>query len=77
MKNLIIITLTFICCFAFCGLAEAQSSGRDTLPSSDPTEDWDFFGLPFFPEVPTACKYTDIYGVKVGLPISFGEGKDM
>lgn len=36
--------------------------------------DWDFFCLAFFPNVPSSAKHSEVYGVKFGAPISFGMG---
>lgn len=37
--------------------------------------DWDFIGLVFFPGAPAKSMHVDVYGIKIGFPVSAGEAK--
>jgi hypothetical protein len=36
-------------------------------------ESWDFVGVAFFPDAPPSAGLTDVYGLKLGIPVSFGD----
>jgi hypothetical protein len=37
------------------------------------TEDWDFLTVAFCPDTPPTANSVDTYGVRLGLPVSFGD----
>lgn len=49
------------------------SSALAQEPAAPEHADWDFIYLAFFPDVPSSANEVEVYGVKVGAPVSFGE----
>ena len=77
MKTLL---ASFLALFAACALMAddaakqpAAASCCATAPTTTASENWDFVGVAFFPKTPPSTDSIDIYGVKLGLPVSFGD----
>jgi len=55
--------------------ATIQCPQANAIAAEAAAENWDFVSVAFFPNVPPSAGTTDVYGLKIGLPVSFGEAK--
>ena len=71
MKSLL---ASILAVFAACALT-AQEPVKASAEAAKPASsgDWDFVGVAFFPDAPPSANVTDVYGLKLGIPVSFGE----
>ena len=61
--------------------AEAPAKAEAAAPAPVKAEaavekssaDWDFIGVGFFPKAPPSADIVDVYGLKFGIPVSFGD----
>ncbi len=71
MKTLIAV---FVCAVLACGvLAADPKPAAKSAPARASENQWDFIGVAFFPKAPPNADVTDVYGLKLGIPVSFGE----
>lgn len=69
MKSLL---ASLLAVFAACTLAAQEPVKADAAKPAT-SGDWDFIGVAFFPNTPPSADVMDIYGLKLGIPVSFGE----
>ena len=80
MKTLI---ASFLALFAVCALVAqepaavkpSKEAAKCCPMANEPadSENWDFVGVAVFPTAPPSADIVDVYGLKLGLPVSFGE----
>lgn len=80
MKSMILSLMIAVCMtanmFAQDVAAAKQPVNKDATAQvqAKPLNDWEFFELVFVPGAPSSSLHSKIYGVKVGAPISSGNG---
>ncbi|MFA6290718.1 MAG: hypothetical protein WC637_02990 [Victivallales bacterium] len=76
MKSMILSFMIIACLtanvFAQDAAAAKQPVKKDA--AAPVLNDWEFFELVFIPGVPSSSRYSKIYGIKIGAPISGGSG---
>jgi hypothetical protein len=76
MKSMIL-SLMIVACLSVNVFAQDASAAKQPVKKDAPVKalnDWEFFELAFVPGVPSSSVNSKIYGVKVGAPISSGNG---
>ena len=63
---------TVILVFTLLLFTGITASAEDHKPTKD---SWDFFGLVFFPGIPTSSNDSNIAGIRVGLPVAGGKNE--
>lgn len=66
--------LSILAAFALLTVAHAQTAQKAPA-QADPqaSSDYEFFSLAFFPRVSTSPDHVNVYGVRLGAPVSFGD----
>ena len=66
--------LSILTAFALLAVAHAQAPRKAQAQAAPQTSsDYEFFSLAFFPGVSTSPDYVNVYGVRLGAPVSFGD----
>ena len=66
--------LSILTVFALLTSVYAQTAQKAAAQAPEKTgSDYEFFSLAFFPGVSTSPDYVDVYGVRLGAPVSFGD----
>ncbi len=67
--------LSLLTAFALLTVAHAQGTAQKAQeqPKADHSSDYEFFSLAFFPGVSTSPDHVNVYGVRLGAPVSFGD----
>ena len=69
MKRMLVISMLVLCA----GILTAQEKATEGPPR--PLNEWTFFQLGFFPEIPGNTMYSNVYGIKLGAPMVCGYGR--
>ncbi|HBC87270.1 MAG TPA: hypothetical protein DCZ94_09970 [Lentisphaeria bacterium] len=61
----------------FCGalLVSADAGDKQDAPTLKPLDEWTFLQIGFFPGIPQGTNYSNVYGIKIGVPMVSGYGR--
>ncbi len=70
-----ILLASILAVFSACALMAQEPAAAKSCPASAPASstDWDFVSVAFFPKAPPSADIVDTYGLKLGVPVSYGD----
>lgn len=76
-----IVLASFLAVFAVCAALAQEPVDAKSCPlrqgsccaPADGSDDWDFVSVAFFPKAPPSADVVDTYGLKLGIPVSYGD----